>query len=98
MKTERVNLRITPEMKEQLQRAADKEHRTLTNFIEILVIKECEKMTKLEMAQMLVNSPAWDGLRPAEKLAAAYTKEELQDACEMLEEAEQEYFDSKYLK
>lgn len=98
MKTERVNLRLTPEMKEQLQRAADKEHRTLTNFIEILVIKECEKMTKLEMAQMLVNSPAWDGLRPAEKLAAAYTKEELQDACEMLEEAEKEYFDSKYLK
>lgn len=98
MKTERVNLRLTPEMKEQLQRAADKEHRTLTNFIEILVIKECEKMTKLEMAQMLVNSPAWDGLRPAEKLAAAYTKEELQDACEMLEEAEQEYFDSKFGK
>lgn len=98
MKTERVNLRLTPEMKEQLQRAADKEHRTLTNFIEILVIKECEKMTKLEMAQMLVNSPAWDGLRPAEKLAAAYTKEELQDACDMLEEAEREYFDSKYKK
>lgn len=97
-KSERVNLRLTPEMKEQLQRAADKEHRTLTNFIESLIIKECEKMTKLEMAQMLVNSPAWDGLRPAEKLAAAYTKEELQDACDMLEEAEQEYFDSKFGK
>ena len=98
MKTERVNLRITPEMKEQLQLAADKEHRTLTNFVESLVIKEIEKMTKIEMAQMLVNSPAWDGLRPAEKLAAAYTKEELQDACDMLEEAEREYFDSKYKK
>lgn len=97
-KSERVNLRITPEMKEQLQRVADKEHRTLTNYIESLVIKESEKMTKLEMAQMLVNSPAWDGLRPAEKLAAAYTKEELQDACDMLEEAEREYFDSKYKK
>ena len=98
MKTERVNLRITPEMKEQLQRAADKEHRTLTNFVESLVIKEIEKMTKIEMAQMLVNSPAWDGLRPAEKLAAAYSKQELQDACDMLEEAEQEYLDSKYKK
>lgn len=97
-KSERVNLRLTPEMKEQLQRAADKEHRTLTNFVESLVIKEIEKMTKLEMAQMLVNSPAWDGLRPAEKLAAAYTKEELQDACDMLEEAEQEYLDFKYQK
>lgn len=98
MKTERVNLRLTSEMKEQLQRAADKEHRTLTNFVESLVIKELEQMTKLEMAQMLVNSPAWDGLRPAEKLAAAYSKQELQDACDMLEEAEQEYFDSKYGK
>lgn len=97
-KSERVNLRLTPEMKEQLQRAADKEHRTLTNFIESLVIKESERMTKFEMAQMLVNSPAWDGLRPVEKLAAAYTKEELQDACDMLEEAEREYFDSKYKK
>lgn len=97
-KTEQLNIRVTPEMKEQLQRAADKEHRTLTNFVESLVIKEIEKMTKLEMAQMLVNSPAWDGLRPAEKLAAAYTKEELQDACDMLEEAEREYFDSKYKK
>lgn len=55
-------------------------------------------MTKLEMAQMLVNSPAWDGLRPAEKLAAAYSKQELRDACDMLEEAEQEYLDSKYGK
>lgn len=43
-KSERVNLRLTPEMKEQLQRAADKEHRTLTNFIESLVIRESEKM------------------------------------------------------
>lgn len=97
-KSERVNLRLTPEMKEQLQRAADKEHRTLTNFVESLVIKESERMAKLEMAQMLVNSPAWDGLRPAEKLAAAYSKQELQDACDMLEEAEQEFFDSKYRK
>ena len=45
-KSERVNLRLTPEMKEQLQRAADKEHRTLTNFIESLVIRESEKMRR----------------------------------------------------
>ena len=30
-KTERVNLRLTPEMKEKLQKAADAENRTLTN-------------------------------------------------------------------
>lgn len=38
-KTERVNLRLTPEMKEKLQKAADAENRTLTNFIENLIIK-----------------------------------------------------------
>lgn len=38
-KTERVNIRITPEMKEKLQKAADAENRTLTNYIENIIIK-----------------------------------------------------------
>lgn len=38
-KTERVNLRLTPEMKENLQKAADAENRTLTNYIENIIIK-----------------------------------------------------------
>ena len=38
-KTERVNLRLTPEMKEKLQKAADAENRTLTNYIENIIIK-----------------------------------------------------------
>lgn len=38
-KTERVNLRLTPEMKEKLQKAADVENRTLTNYIENIIIK-----------------------------------------------------------
>lgn len=38
-KTERVNLRLTPEMKEKLQKAADAENRTLTNYIENTIIK-----------------------------------------------------------
>lgn len=37
-KTERVNIRITPEMKEKLQKAADAENRTLTNYIENIII------------------------------------------------------------
>lgn len=37
-KTERVNLRLTPEMKEKLQKAADVENRTLTNYIENIII------------------------------------------------------------
>lgn len=38
-KTERVNLRLTLEMKEKLQKAADAENRTLTNYIENIIIK-----------------------------------------------------------
>ncbi len=38
-KTERVNLRLTPEMKDKLQKAADAENRTLTNYIENIIIK-----------------------------------------------------------
>ena len=38
-KTERVNLRLTPELKERLQKAADEENRTLTNYIENLIIR-----------------------------------------------------------
>lgn len=38
-KTERVNLRLTPEMKEKLQKAADAENRTLTNYIEHIIIE-----------------------------------------------------------
>lgn len=38
-KTERINLRLTPEMKEKLQKAADAENRTLTNYIENIIIK-----------------------------------------------------------
>lgn len=37
-KTERVNLRLTPDMKEKLQKAADAENRTLTNYIENIII------------------------------------------------------------
>lgn len=38
-KTERVNLRLTPDMKDKLQKAADAENRTLTNYIENIIIK-----------------------------------------------------------
>ena len=37
-KTERDNTRLTPEMKEKLQKAADAENRTLTNYIENIII------------------------------------------------------------
>lgn len=43
MKTERLQLRITPELKEKLQALADAENRTITNYIENLIKKEIEK-------------------------------------------------------
>ena len=42
-KTERLNIRISPELKEQLQALADAENRTLSNYIERLIIEAVEK-------------------------------------------------------
>lgn len=42
-KTERIQLRITPELKEQLQAAADTENRTITNFLENLIKQALKK-------------------------------------------------------
>lgn len=41
-KTERLFLRITPELKARLQELADKENRNLSNYIETILIKEIE--------------------------------------------------------
>lgn len=37
-KTDRLNIRISPEFKEQLQSLADAENRTLSNYVEQLII------------------------------------------------------------
>lgn len=42
-KTETLNLRVSPELKELIRLAADREHRTLANFIEALVRKHCDE-------------------------------------------------------
>jgi uncharacterized protein (DUF1778 family) len=41
-KTETLNLRVSPELKELIRLAADREHRTLANFIEVLIRKHCD--------------------------------------------------------
>jgi hypothetical protein len=41
-KTTTLNLRIDPAIKEALKLAADQDHRSITNFIEILVRKHCD--------------------------------------------------------
>ena len=42
-KTEAINLRMSPEMKAMLRAAAEREHRTLSNMIEHLLIDYCER-------------------------------------------------------
>lgn len=42
-KTERLEIRLTPELKEQLQAAAEAENRTITNYVENLIKHALEK-------------------------------------------------------
>jgi uncharacterized protein (DUF1778 family) len=42
-KTETLNLRISPELKELVRAAASREHRTVANFIEVLVRDHCSR-------------------------------------------------------
>ncbi len=42
-KSEAINLRMTPEMKELLRLAAEREHRTLSNMLEVLVLAYCNQ-------------------------------------------------------
>lgn len=42
-KTDRIYVRITPELKEQLQAAADAENRTITNYVENLIKQALKK-------------------------------------------------------
>lgn len=43
MKTERLQLRIDADTKEKIRIAAEKENRTISNYIEVLIKKELEK-------------------------------------------------------
>ena len=49
-------------------------------------------MTKIEYARIIVRSPAWDGIKSAEKLAMWYKLAELKDMYDMLGEAEADYY------
>jgi hypothetical protein len=42
-KTETLNLRVSPELKELVREAAAREHRTIANLIEVLVREHCER-------------------------------------------------------
>lgn len=42
-KTEAINLRMAPGVKELLRLAAGKEHRTLSNMLEVLILDYCQE-------------------------------------------------------
>lgn len=42
-KTDAINLRMAPATKELLRLAASKEHRTLSNMIDFLILDHCER-------------------------------------------------------
>ena len=42
-KTDRIYIRLTPELKEQLRQAAEKENRTISNYIENLIKQALDK-------------------------------------------------------
>ena len=43
-KTTTLNLRIDPDLKEALKEAAVREHRSIANMVEVLVLRHCEKV------------------------------------------------------
>lgn len=46
MKSDRINIRVSAELKEELQRAADRENRTLSNFAEKILKETAERIRK----------------------------------------------------
>ena len=42
-KTERIDIRVTPELKQKLQQAADAENRTVSNYIVNLIQKDLKE-------------------------------------------------------
>jgi len=43
-KTEMLNVRLSPEMKRALSTAADVEHRSISNLIEVMIVDRCKKL------------------------------------------------------
>lgn len=46
MKTERLQIRITPELKEKLHAVAEADGRTISNYVEMLIKKDLEARKK----------------------------------------------------
>lgn len=51
MKTERIGIRITKELKKKLEVLAQKEHRSFSNYVELILIKHVEEKSGKDAAQ-----------------------------------------------
>ena len=47
MKTERIGIRITKELKQKLEVLAQKEHRSFSNYVELILIKHVEEQQQI---------------------------------------------------
>ena len=56
-KTETLNLRVSPELKELVRVAAARDHRTIANFIEVLVREHCDRLG-IGIGQELIKQPS----------------------------------------
>jgi hypothetical protein len=43
LKSTNLNLRISPEVREALREAADREHRSISNMVEYLIVQYCKQ-------------------------------------------------------
>ena len=59
IKTATLNLRVNPALKEALREAADHEHRSVANMIEMLIREHCERenISVLEQSDLFPEVP-----------------------------------------
>lgn len=43
LKSTNLNLRIAPEVREALREAAERDHRSISNMIELLIVQHCQR-------------------------------------------------------
>lgn len=56
-KTETLNLRVSPELKELVRQAAAREHRTIANFIDVLVREYCSRHGVIDPIETTTKQP-----------------------------------------
>jgi hypothetical protein len=44
LKSTNLNLRIAPEVREALREAAERDHRSISNMIELLIVQHCQRV------------------------------------------------------